>query len=293
MYNQKKGGGFLETTLYADVLFLINFSMDFITVWLSAIISSRKRSPLRMTLSASIGGLYGVLCAYFSLGGVQSIVSAALISLLMCLAAFGTLGSALSFFKQSALIWGCGALLGGVMTALLSLSQSPYQETVGAGASGGMLSVIFALSTAAVYVGIRIFCSLKDRKTVFITATWRDRTATFTALCDSGNLMRDPISGDPVIPVSKEIASKLCTKAICSALLTFDTAVLCEQKVNMRLIPHRTDGKNDIIAGFIPDEVTVTYEKKKNPVRCILAPRNCSKDYYGGHGATVSPALLP
>ncbi|MBE6588440.1 MAG: hypothetical protein E7647_08545 [Ruminococcaceae bacterium] len=280
----------METTVYADVLFFVNFSMDFITLWISAIISSRPRKALRMSLAAAFGGLYGVLSVIFRLGGGITYLLAGAVSIIMCLIAFGA-ESLLSLIKQSALVWGCGALLGGVMTALLSIGTS-YGNGISP-PGGSLLGLIAAISVVAVYITVRMICNTKNKRSATVRAKWKDREISFSALCDSGNLLRDPLSGDPVIPVSREIVSRLCGKDTCDSILCLDADKLSELGISVRLIPHRSDGQSTVIGGFLPDLITVECDKKKRQVRCVIAPRPCPKNYYAGHGATISPSLLP
>ena len=192
----------METTVYADVLFLVNFSMDFITLWLSAILTSEKRSALRMAIAASIGAIFGIISVIFPFNRILTVLCAGGISIIMCLVAFGFSGI-LSVIKQSALIWGCGALLGGVMTAILSIGSI---STLSYKTGGGLLSVIAAAAIITVYVTVRLICNTKNRKAVTVKARFKNKELSFSALCDSGNLMRDPLNGDPVIPVSLEIS---------------------------------------------------------------------------------------
>ncbi len=266
--------------------------MDFVSLWLSAIITSRKRSPLRLSLAASVGALYGVISVILSITGALSYLFGIITSLIMCFCAFGKLGSLFAFLRQSALLWACGALLGGVMTALLSMGNGAYTDTQ-ISSSGGYTALICAVSVSAVYLAVRAICTSKDAKSAVVCAVWHDREVSFRALCDSGNLMRDPISGDPVIPLSREIAKKLCTKKLCDEMIAFDTDALARERINLRIIPHRTENEDGIIAGFVPDCVYISVGRKRHRVQCILAPRDCPKDYFAGYGATIPTSLLP
>ena len=288
MYNLSKGGDSLETTVYADVLFFVNFSMDFITLWLSALITSRERSALRMSLASAFGGIYGVLSVFFSLSGTLSYITAFAVSTAMSFIAFGY-GGLSSLLKQSALIWGCGALLGGIMTAILSMG-SAYYET---GASGGsMLSVVAGVAVIIVYFTVRMISSARGRRCVTVEVSFRGQKDSFQALCDSGNLMRDPLCGDPVILISSEITEKLCGSDINRALLNLDTRVLSEKGIPLRIIPHKSTDKKEVLAGFVPDGVTVISDKKKHSVHCVLCPIGTDKKYFAGCAATVPHALL-
>lgn len=280
----------METTLYADVLFFVNFSMDFITLWISALLTSRPRSALRMSLGAALGGFYGVLSVVFHIGGIITYLLAGAVSVLMCHIAFGA-DSIASLLRQSALIWGCGALLGGVMTAILSLGGSVESESYQK--SGGITGLLAAASVVFVYMIVRLICNSKNKKSAFVRVEWRGREISFQALCDSGNLMRDPFSGDAVIPVSKEVIIELCGDRITEAILSLDGEELSKSGVSLRLIPHRCDGESSIIGGFVPDSVTIECDKKKNRVRGVIAPRICPKNYYAGFAATLPSSLLP
>lgn len=279
----------METTVYVDVLFFVNFSMDFITLWISSLISSAHRSALRMSLGAAVGALYGVLSVFLNINGALTYIFCGAISIIMCLIAFGTGGGFFSVMKQSSLIWGCGALLGGAMSALLSLGSSSAAPP---SHKGGAMSLAAAGAVVFVYISVRLICNVKNRRSVTVNAVWKEHSVSFTALCDSGNLMRDPLSGDPVIPVSDEILRKLCGKRVTDSILDLDAKCLCDLGVSLRLIPHRGDGGSGIIGGFVPDSVTLIFEKKKKTVRCILAPKRCPKNYFAGYAATLPSSLL-
>ncbi|MBQ8404697.1 MAG: sigma-E processing peptidase SpoIIGA, partial [Clostridia bacterium] len=58
-YLPKKGGRMTEY-IYGDVLFIINFSMDFIALFICGKIMHFRMNPWRMALAATLGGVYGV-----------------------------------------------------------------------------------------------------------------------------------------------------------------------------------------------------------------------------------------
>ncbi len=279
----------METTVYIDVLFFINFSMDFITLWLCAVLTSAELSGRRMCLSAAIGALYATLTVAFPASGAVTLLSSALVAAIMAAVAFGISGGAFHVVKSTALIWVTAALLGGVMTALLSMGDLAGG---GEGGGGGVLSAVCAASVVGVYLAIRIISSVKDRKTALITARWRDKTVSFRALCDSGNLMRDPICGHPVIPVSEKILNELLGEDITRALISLDSKELARAGISLRIIPRRAESGTGLMGGIIPDSITVRSGNVKKGVRCVLAPRECSADYFAGCGATVPSSLL-
>ena len=48
-------------TVYADVLFAVNFCMDLLSLYGAGVILDRRKRSVRMLLAAAIGALYGVL----------------------------------------------------------------------------------------------------------------------------------------------------------------------------------------------------------------------------------------
>lgn len=244
-----------------------------------------------MSLSASVGALYAVLSIIFIKSTLLTYLTCALVSIIMSIVAFGVGGNFFALIKQSTLIWGCSALLGGIMTALLSIGSCT--DTVHQKGSDGKFKIVFAVAIIAVFIIARIMTSSKSKKSVTVKATLKNRQVTFDALCDSGNLMRDPISGDPVIPVSSQIIQKLCGKELTEAMLSLDLSILSQSGLKIRIIPHRTECGSDTVAGFAPDSILVTSGKNKNNAKCILIPKKCDKNYFAGHSATVPLTLVP
>ena len=96
----------LETVLYADVLFAINLSMDFISLWAAALLGCKPRRALRMSAAAALGGIYAVVSIVAGIHGLWQYISAAGASFIMCLISFGKCGGLRGLLKQSAPIFG-------------------------------------------------------------------------------------------------------------------------------------------------------------------------------------------
>ena len=75
-------------TLYADILFLINFSMDFLTLYVTAAILRRKTSVARLSVASAIGGLYGVASVFMQGILILNIFINLAVSYLMCVIVF-------------------------------------------------------------------------------------------------------------------------------------------------------------------------------------------------------------
>ena len=277
----------METTLYADVLFFVNFSMDFISLWAASLMCAAPRRAGRMSLAAALGGLYGVFAVILSLEGIFAYISAAAVSILMTLTAFGLPSGIFGLIRESAVVWGSGALLGGVMTALLSLFSGDFSQS--ATASPGGLIIAAALVTT--YFIVRALTRRKNEETVRLSVFYGGKSVELTALCDSGNLLRDPISGDPVMTVSDSVMIPLMGREAVGALTSYSPENAENLPHGFRLIPRKAATGSDICAAFLPDKIIIK-NKKSTAVRCLIAVSRCPADYFGGHPAVFPASAL-
>ncbi len=278
----------LETVLYADVLFAINFSMDFISLWAAALLGCKPRRALRMSAAAVFGGIYAVGSIAWGIHGPWQYISAAGASFIMCLISFGKCGGVRGVLKQSALIWGCGALLGGLMTAVLSLGRGGKLHT----ADGGSVWIgAAAAAVGAVYITVRLITAKKGAGPLPLCMEYAGNHIRFDALCDSGNLMRDPISGDPVVLLSAALGKKLVGSENTRALLACDAEKLSESGIRFRLIPIKNSSGGSLCAAFRPDKVTAGSGRHAGSVQCLVALSDCTTVYFGGFPATAPASI--
>ncbi len=268
----------MRPVLYADVLFLINFSMDFLSLAAAASLLSLRKKPLRIGIASALGALYAVTFTVADIGGHLALISAAAVAVAMCMISFGysTLGSLIS---SATLMTGCGALMGGIMTALLSQGVS-----VPAG------SIIISAAVMSFFV-IRAARMKKGCVAVEVSVTYKNKRADFSALCDSGNLMRDPFGATPVILVSEDVLRPLLSEKTVKSLMSFDGDF--PDGMLIRPVPGYSTGEKRITAAFRADKVTVKNGRKELDADCFIAISPHPKGYFGGHDATVPTAIIP
>ena len=101
-------------------------------------------------------------------------------------------------------------------------------------------------------------------------------TAAFTALCDTGCLLTEPISGMPVIVASEKSLGKL------TELLRAE-----DPPLRLRLIPADGICGHRLLRGFIPERVSVGGTE----VSAVVAWDGGGTDY-GGFGGIVPAKLV-
>lgn len=276
--------------LYGDVLFFVNFTMDFLTLFITASILHRPIRRGRMTLAAAIGALYGVAACFMGGTVLFGIAVNVAVSLLMCYIAFGK-----RLLPCLALFYGSGCLLGGAMTALYSLVGSMsgmpsvavggHETAVASDIPLGWMAVVAGIVGAAAILGGRMEQRNRHARRVSLTVGWEERRAVLEGLIDSGNLLTDPLGGRPVIVVRREALRTLLPTALMPLLTAEDPSCLAElppeAAIRVRVIPAQGIGGRTVFLALRPDRLAVDGMEKE----ALLA--------LGNEGFDGADALVP
>ncbi len=281
-------------TVYADVLFLVNFSLDYVSLYITGRLLSEPMKTARLCAAAALGAVYAVAALFFDVPEAIYIAVTLAVSALMCVCAFrrtsiiGTVGA-------SVLLFSVGCALGGAMTAIYSLGAG-YRESLSGGAwSDGNTAVIVAvaaLATGAVFLGSRAAARRRGVGSAKVTVEAGERSATFDALADSGNLLRDPVTGRPALILSPSAAARVLPEAAVGAAVSDDAATAATQLPpdilsRVRILPVKNVYGDGVLLGYRPDKVVVG---DKREVDCVIAV-SAKRDGFGGYEA-VLPAEL-
>lgn len=261
-------------TVYADILFLVNFSMDFLTLYLTGRLLHKPLRKFRLITAAFIGSAAGTVYSLVSdmtetAGTFVTILSGLLISAAMVRISFGKSASKASLLRDSFSVWGAGTLLGGIMTFVLSLGEPVYM------AENNNFIPAFA---ACFFISIgltRLFSSAKSKKSACVTVEAAGTTHKFEALCDSGSFAAEPISGLPVIIVRKTAIGDWSDKL---------EEIPCPLK--LRMIPLHGVGGDCLLRGFLPEKITVN----EREVRAVIAVQDNTAHFAGFDG--IIPAAI-
>ncbi len=261
----------MEHVLYADILFFINFSMDFITLYLTSRLTSGPPTGIKAAISAAIGGIYVTVAVIFGIDGILGITASGIISAVMVALSMGYGGMRL-LFRRAAVFWGFAALLGGVMTAICSFGGS-----FGApGSPAGGTALLF-IGSSLCLLFLRIISRFRARKTVTVIVEHGGKTAEFSALCDSGNLVRDPLSSRPVILADRSVVGFALADNIAARL---------------RMIPVNGIGGGGLLTGFVPDTLKIVVDGKERICDAIIAVTDLGDTFFGGYPANFPTSIL-
>lgn len=265
--------------VYVDLYFLINTCMNFLTLMITATLLHRKVSRFRAWLAAAAGGLWAVVALFSGVEGVLGLLLDALVICLMSAAVFATKQTTARVLLKCTLVGTLTSMiLGGVMTALYSLFNRislPLGETTENNGSLLVFVLIAALAGLATVQGGRFLGLSKKSKYVTVNAVLFGKAVTFSALVDTGNRLREPISGRSVIVADSARILALLPSPLSAALKSpSPEAWLSDERYakQIRLVPTNTATGNKMLPAILPDKLTLTDGKATYPADYLIAP---------------------
>ena len=269
-------------TVYADVLFLINFSMDFLVFYICARLSGKRLFVVRSVIAAAVGGVYGIVSLFLPEEGLVPLICDVSSMLLICAIAFYIkLDRIRDFLGRCALFAGVSAILGGIMTAIYTMLNRSGLAVL-EGESGDDISIwLFALLAAAggaaAFVGGRRMRRLSMTKQAEIEITFDSKTVRARGMTDTGNLLTDPLSGRSVAICELEAVKDIFPDELSEFLKSgnaFSSTMPAEYASRLRFIPAKgaIASKASLLCAVLPDTVYVVCDGKRSEADILIAP---------------------
>ncbi len=284
--------------VYADLLFLVNFSMDFLCFYLTARFLHRPLSLWRGVLASTLGGVYAVAALFLSVGRVPAYLIDAGVCIGLC-----SLALASRRERVRSLVRLCGVyllismLLGGVMTALFSqLNRIPglTDQVAEEGLSTWIFFALAVVSALLTALGGKSVRRAAARRRVTVIIREKGAQLELEALCDTGNLLRDPISGKPVIPVESEKLRDIFPAALLRAVQQPDRISMLPAPLSrrVRLIPARGATGERLMVAFLPECVLLREGDEEHAVAALIAPAPLGQSKEGIFALVPSELML-
>ena len=191
------------TVVYVDSVFVLNALMDYLLVLCAARLAGIPLRRRRYLLAGLLGGAYAVAVFLPGLGFLSATPVKLAAGILLALAAYGgeakLLRLTLLLFAVSCAMAGCvlalGLVAGGGVPMVNGVFYTDVDAKVLLTAAAAAYLVLTVVFRAAAGKGVR-------GELVRAQVCLAGRTTAFTAFCDTGNALRDPVSGAPVLVVS-------------------------------------------------------------------------------------------
>lgn len=178
-------------TVYLDGVLILNFLVDFLLLLAAGRLCGFPVKAGRAAAGGLLGGLYAAACL---------------------LPGFAFLGNILwrtvSLGAMALIAYGCSvsALRRGVVFAFLSLALGGAVLGIG---KGGFLGIVCAAGVLCLLCCIGFRGKLGGTTYVPVELNYEDKHISLTALQDTGNTLRDPVTGQQVLVIGAEAANKL------------------------------------------------------------------------------------
>lgn len=288
--------------VYADLLFLVNFSMDFLCFYLCARLLHRPLSLWRGILASALGGVYAVAVLFLTVGKVPAFLIDAIVCVALCaIAMAGRRERWKSLLRLSALYLLVSMVLGGVMTALFSqLNRIPgvTDRVAEEGLSAWVFFGLALLSAVLTALWGRCFRRVTGKVPVTVIVEEQGRRVELDGIVDSGNLLRDPLGGKAVIPVELSRLGGVAPPTLLrmAAVDKVGDLVAVSDEVSacrMRLIPARGATGERLMVGWCPEHIYLKEQdgKGEREVSALIAPtRLCKRQ--DGVAALVPSELI-
>ncbi len=273
--------------VYVDLLFLINFSMDYLCLYICKKILHRKIKTLKILLAAVLGGIYSSVALFLPLNTLISTLADLAVCFAMCAICFCEKQRPFySTIPISFLYVGISMMTGGCMTAIYNLINRFFPSADFALSDDISAYVFAAVAAVAGVISLRHSTFLSHRSTVSeckIEVTIGDKSLTLFAIADSGNLVKDPLSGKSVILVDKNRISDIVD---ISSIELFSLGKISQNSPKgLRLIPINTAAGKSVLAAFSADKISLFYEKSgktaEAQIDALIAPSDIGRSADG------------
>ncbi len=258
--------------------------MNYIILFATGLIIKTKIKGVRIFLASILGGIYSVL-TFASVPTIYSnFILKVLLSVTMVYIAFRS-SNVKQLAKQLVLFYLVSFAFGGCAFALLYFIR-PQDILIRNGVLTGTYPIKIALlggivGFVIVTIAFKVVKGRLSKKDMFCNLTLHigQKTKTIKAFIDTGNLLKDPISGMPVIVVEavelEEILPRELLLHIGEILEGKKSDILAkmptEYQLKFRMIPFSSLGKqNGLLLAFLSDGIEIETEERTENLKDVM-----------------------
>lgn len=271
-------------TIYLDIILLENLCMNYIILFATGFIHRVTIKGWRIFISSFIGGIYSILSFVPILEIYSNFLFKIVLSIVMIYIAFHP-QNIKQLLKELIIFYLVSFAFGGCAFALLYFIR-PQDILMRNGVLTGTYPIKVALlggivGFIVVTIAFKVVKGKLSKKDMFcqVTIFLKEKTKTIKAFIDTGNLLKDPISGMPVMIVEwvelEGIIPKEILLHINEILEGKNTDILSqistEHSLKFRLIPFSSLGKqNGLLLGFLADKLEIEINESKKKLSNII-----------------------
>lgn len=250
-------------TVYLDIVLIENILMNYIILFATGFIQKIQMKQIRLIISSSFGGIYAILSYLNIIPIYSSFFMKILLSIIMIYIAFNP-NNVKKMLKSICLFYLTSFVMGGCALALLYVvnpASIEFKNGVLVGTYPMKITIISGIiGFIIIQIAFRINKRQLKKKDMFATLEIciNKRKAIVKAYIDSGNMLKEPITKEPVIIVEKCKIENLLDIDL-KEIWGGDAVSI--DKLKFRIIPFNSIGnQNGMLIGIKPDFVKVAFE---------------------------------
>lgn len=225
--------------IYLDMVILLNFLVDFLLLMGTNRLAGFAPGIKKAACAAAVGSIYAAGCVLPGFSFLGNYFWRLLSLALMSVIAFG---------------WSVGGMRRGILFVFLSMALGGIALGLG---NGGFWAIAMGALAVALLCLVGFTGRPGQQKYVPVSIIHGDRKVHLTALLDTGNTLRDPISGTPVLVVDAPAAEKILGLTEQELLHPVET-LSARKNSGLRLIPYHAVGKScGFMLGLRVDELEI------------------------------------
>lgn len=241
----------MKEVIYVDVLFILNFFVTYLLLVTTKYLLKRDAKLWRLLLSAIGGGAYSLIILIENLNEIFSFVGKFACAAVLVAIAF-SFQSWKAFLKGVLFFFGAGFIYVGVMIAMWLTFRPAGLVIHNATIYFNISPKLLIISALLAYLVSTLLIKLHNRVTAknqlySLSICHADLSISLCAFVDTGNKLKEPFSGAPVIVVDASLAQPL----------------FIEQRDKMRVIPCHTIQGEGMLQAYQADKVIITSGRQK------------------------------
>ena len=264
-------------TIYIDIIIVENLIMNYIILYATGLISKSKISHLRIFFASAIGAIYAIMGYISKLSIYSNMLVKIILSIIIVFIAFYP-QNVKKLCKQLVLFYLTTFTFGGVATYLIYVLK-PQNIVIKNGMYVGtyVLKVIFIGAIVGTIILIMAFKFAKNKITkkdmiCKVKIQLNGKEIVLDTMVDTGNMLKEPLTGNPVVVVEKTSLYDLMPKEILNnteSILGGDFEKIPEDIKNeyisrLKIIPFSSLGKqNGMLIGIKPEKLEVINEQNE------------------------------
>lgn len=281
-------------TIYADILVIVNLYIDFFLLWCVKKVLGLRVKKRRLALGALAGAILS-LFALLDLPDLASLLLGLCTALAVTAASFAPLKLGM-LCRAAVCFWAFTFLLAGFFLFLLRFFAPKNVAVLGNVVYFDLSPLLLFVFTCAAYLLFTLAQKLLPGGSPNLRCQWllvenRGQKIRVYAKADTGNNLREPFSGSPVIVCQAESLGDAAPPGILKFFHSGSGSQAAPSLSDgLRLVPFESMGGTGVLPAFRPEKVTAV--KTGQQLSCYIAA--CQQKLSAGqYDALYNPDLFP